>query len=101
MARLLSGHLSQLSSQDFPDGAFREGIEKLNPFGSLERGQTLPAEIQQIVFGNGTGGLQGHKGLHGLTVHGIGDADHPRLQDLGMLMEDVLDFLGVDVLPPG
>jgi len=88
---------SQFSPQRFSEGALGEFVHELDRLRSLEGGEVLPAEIQEVLLTDRAGGLEGDKGLDHLAVHGIGDPDNPRFQDIRMHMKNIFDFFGVDI----
>ncbi len=58
------------------------------------------AEIQKLFFRDCPRRLEGDKRLDGLAVNRIGNTDNACLQDFGMHVQNVFNFLWIDILSP-
>ena len=84
-----------------PDPVRGNELKKGDRLGGLVRGQVLFAKTDNFFFSGLLVFLQHHRGLDGLSPFLIGDAEYGGFQDLGVLVEDIFDFGGIDVFSAG
>src|SRR5690606_33969072 len=66
---------------------------------NLVCGQLLPGPLGDLGLGEVGTGLAGDDGGDLLAVMIVGDTDHSRLDDVGMLVEHLFDLARLDVVP--
>src|SRR6185369_9887965 len=90
----------QLPFQNFPRGIARQRVDDLDLLGDLlaHDAATLH-ESADLGDVEGAAGLARHDaGSDALAAGGVGQADHGGLGDGGVLVQDVFDALGAEVL---
>src|SRR5262249_44099419 len=94
--------LAQSLLRDFTDSRGGKAIANLQPLGQLELGDQLLAQEEVVELGERErgAGAQHHARAGPFAEDVVGDGDDGHVQHGGMAQDQVLDFLGADLLAP-
>src|SRR5437870_4152224 len=88
---------ADLALQELAGGITRDLGDEVDGARALVVGETLAAEIDDVVRGRVRAVFQLHDGLQLLAPLLVRDADHRDVEHRGVLVDDLLDLRGIDV----